>query len=194
VFPALDGRRILLVEIQALVAEGPGGGAPRAATGIPPGRLPLLLAVLDRRAGIALAGHDVYVSVVGGVRLSDPGADLAVCLALVSAATSRPVRPDLVAVGEVGLGGEIRRVSGLDRRLGDATRSGFTRALVPPGPTAAGALRPVTVETLGHAIELGLAEQVARPALRLVDRTGPAAVGAGPPSAGPPSVRQPSVR
>ena len=91
----------------------------------------MLLAVLDRRAGVNLAQHEVFASVVGGVKLSEPGADLGLCLALISAATDRPLAEDLVACGEVGLAGELRQASNTARRLGEAARLGFTRAIIP---------------------------------------------------------------
>ena len=101
--------------------------------GLRPRRRParrLLLAVLDRRAGSPLGHHDVYVSVVGGVRVGDPGADLAVCLAVASAATGRPVPTDVVVLGEVGLGGEVRQVAHTPRRLAEAARLGLHPAVV----------------------------------------------------------------
>ena len=111
VFPSMEGQRPLLVEIQALVVPTPMVSPRRSATGFDGGRLALLLAVLDQRAGLGLGHHDVYVSAVGGVRIADPGADLAVCLALASAATGTPVGDDVVVLGEVGLGGEVRQVA-----------------------------------------------------------------------------------
>src|ERR1700733_1538640 len=96
VFPSMEGQRPLLVEIQALVVSTPMVSPRRSATGFNGGRLGLLLAVLDRRAGLPLGHHDVYVSVVGGVRIGDPGADLAVCMALASATTGQPVGDDVV--------------------------------------------------------------------------------------------------
>ncbi|MHB1536143.1 MAG: DNA repair protein RadA, partial [Acidimicrobiales bacterium] len=131
VFPAMEGRRPLLVEVQALVAPGGPTPARRSAAGIDGARLGMLLAVLDRRAGIRLGGAEVYVSVVGGVRIADPGADLAVCIAVASAALGRPVPPDLVVLGEVGLGGEVRQVAQGPQRLAEAARLGFTRAVGP---------------------------------------------------------------
>ncbi len=129
VFPALEGRRPLLVEMQALVVPSGAGGASRSVAGLDGGRLPLLLAVLERRASIRLVGSDVYVSVVGGVRISDPGADLAACIAITSAALQRPVASDLVALGEIGLGGEIRQVAHARPRLAEAGRLGFRHAV-----------------------------------------------------------------
>jgi len=103
----------------------------RTAQGLDAARLAILVAVLDRRARIGLAGHDVFAATAGGVRITEPAADLAVCLALASAARDRQVPADLVTFGEVGLGGEVRPVPQLPRRLAEAARLGFRRALVP---------------------------------------------------------------
>jgi DNA repair protein RadA/Sms len=158
VFPAMEGQRPVLVEIQALVAPSGLASPRRSATAFDAGRLALLLAVLDRRTGLALARQDVYVSVVGGVRISDPGADLAICLALVSALTGRPIPDDMVVLGELGLGGEVRQVSQASRRLGEAARLGFTQALVPERGPETAALRVRRVPALAQAIDacLGL--------------------------------------
>jgi DNA repair protein RadA/Sms len=173
VFPSMEGGRPVLVEIQALVASSPLPSPRRSATGFDAGRLALLLAVLDRRAGVALGKHDVYVSVVGGVRIADPGADLAVCLALASARTGAPVGDDIVVLGEVGLGGEVRQVAQTPRRLLEAARLGFSRALVPErGPDEAPlALR--RVPTLAGALDgcEGLGRRAAR-RLRVVGEHG----------------------
>ena len=115
VVATVEGRRSLMVEVQALV--GRSGRRRRSATqGVDAGRLALLLAVLERRAAVDLAGRDVFVSAVGGARLTEPAADLGVVLAVASAAAERPVRADLVAVGEIGLAGEVRRVPDAARR------------------------------------------------------------------------------
>ncbi|NBP54738.1 MAG: DNA repair protein RadA, partial [Actinobacteria bacterium] len=137
VVPTLEGQRPLLVELQALTNPVSGGAPPRrSAQGVDSGRLALLLAVLERRARVSLAGHEVYASVVGGVKLSEPGADLGMCLALVSAVANKPLPADLVVVGEVGLAGEVRQVAQVGRRLAEAARLGFTRAIVPASASA----------------------------------------------------------
>jgi DNA repair protein RadA/Sms len=117
------------------VVDGAGGNyAPRRqAQGLDGGRLSLLLAVLERRLGLHFGRSDVFASVVGGIRVCEPAADLALVLALASATCRRPVAPDLVAFGEVGLGGEVRGVPDAPRRLAEAARLGFRRALVPTG-------------------------------------------------------------
>jgi DNA repair protein RadA/Sms len=138
VFPALEGQRPLLVEVQALVVRSCLPSPRRSATGFDSGRLALLLAVLERRAALKLSAYDVYVSTVGGVRIADPGADLAVCLAVASALAGEPVGGEVVVLGEVGLGGEVRQVAHTPRRLSEAARLGFRQAWVPErGPDRA---------------------------------------------------------
>jgi DNA repair protein RadA/Sms len=136
VVTALEGRRPLLVEVQALVSRATSPSPRRSAQGVDGGRVAQLLAVLERRAGLAIGAGDVFVSAVGGVRLTEPAADLGIALALVSAASGRAVPADLVAVGEVGLGGELRLVPHTARRLAEAGRLGFGRALVPASAPA----------------------------------------------------------
>lgn len=132
VVPTLEGQRPLLVELQALTNPLSGGVQPRrSAQGVDHGRLSMLLAVLERRARVSLAQHEVYASVVGGIKLNEPGADLGLCLALVSAITNTPLPADLVVCGEVGLAGEVRQVGHISRRITEAARLGFTRAIVP---------------------------------------------------------------
>jgi DNA repair protein RadA/Sms len=132
VLPAIEGGRPLLVEVQSLVmSTGNEAMARRSAQGLDSGRLPMLLAVLDRRAGIKLSKSDVYVSVVGGVRVTEPAADLAVLLSLASAEYGRALPDDTVVFGEVGLGGEVRQVAHGPRRLAESARLGFRRAIVP---------------------------------------------------------------
>jgi DNA repair protein RadA/Sms len=172
VFPAMEGRRPLLVEIQALVCPSALPSPRRSVSGLDASRLSLLLAVLDRRAGVPLAHHDVYVSVAGGVRVSDPGVDLAVCVALASAATERLAADDMIVLGEVGLGGEIRQVAHTPRRLAEAARLGFGRAVVPVASSpVAGGLITFPVSTLHEALDRHLGRPAARP-LRLVGGTG----------------------
>ncbi|HEX2177213.1 MAG TPA: DNA repair protein RadA [Nocardioidaceae bacterium] len=133
----LEGRRPMLAEVQALVAS-PSGQTPRRSTsGLDAQRVAMLLAVLEKRARVALAGRDVYTATVGGARLSEPAADLSAAVAVASAAQERSVPSGMVALGEVGLAGEIRRVPGVQRRLEEAARLGFTRAIVPADAGAA---------------------------------------------------------
>ena len=155
VVPTIDGQRPLLVEVQALTTKVASGFTPRrSAQGVEASRLAMLLAVLERRTGTAFGSLEVYASVVGGVRLSDPGADLGVCLALTSAALDKPVKPQLAAIGEVGLGGEVRHVNHLERRVREAARMGFHQILVPTNtkPLDAGRTSLVRVSTVTEAI------------------------------------------
>ena len=155
VLPTMEGHRPLLVELQALVAPTKLPMPRRSAQGLDPKRLALLLAVLERRVHMSLAGEDVFASVAGGVRATEPAADLALGLALASAVTSRPLPSDLVACGEVGLGGEVRQVAQLPRRLAEAARLGFGRAAVPAsGPGGPAGMTTVRVSTLAEAVEL----------------------------------------
>jgi DNA repair protein RadA/Sms len=127
----LEGRRPLLAEVQALVAPCTHSSPRRATSGVDPARTAMVLAVLERRAGVRLSTSDVYLATVGGARLGEPSADLAVAVATASAGADRVVPTDLVALGEVGLAGEVRRVGGLRLRLAEAARLGFRHALVP---------------------------------------------------------------
>jgi DNA repair protein RadA/Sms len=132
VTPTLEGHRPLMVEVQALTNKvSPGAPPRRSAQGLDPGRLALLLAVLERRARLQMGQHEVFASVVGGVRLTEPGSDLPMCLAIVSAWADVPLATDLISFGEVGLAGELRQVAHASRRLAEAARLGFTRAIVP---------------------------------------------------------------
>jgi DNA repair protein RadA/Sms len=168
VFPSIEGRRPLLVEIQALVIPTSMPSPRRSVSGFDSGRLSLLLAVLDRSAGLSLANQEVYVSVVGGVRITDPGADLAVCLAVASAATRRPISDEVVAIGEVGLGGEVRQVAHTQRRLVESARVGFKRALVPATAPGCDLLFTRPVATLVDALEGDLGTEAAPPRLRVL--------------------------
>ena len=132
----LEGRRPLLAEIQALVSAGREndyGNARRVVSGLDAARTSMTLAVLELRANIRIGGRDVYAATVGGMKMTEPAADLALALAVASAANGLALPADLVAIGEVGLAGEIRKVSGVNRRLQEAYRLGFKRALVPTG-------------------------------------------------------------
>lgn len=131
VVPVIEGHKVLLVEVQALVAEGTAGQSRRSAQGVDQRRLALVLAVLEQRLGMSVAGCDVFVSAVGGVRVAEPAADVAIALALVSAAAGLALPAGLVACGEIGLAGELRHVPAVDRRLVEAARLGFAQAVLP---------------------------------------------------------------
>ncbi|NCC35173.1 MAG: DNA repair protein RadA, partial [Chloroflexia bacterium] len=127
----MEGTRPLLVEIQALTSTT-GSAQPRRTTnGFDLNRLLMLAAVLTKRVGLPLFNQDLYVNVVGGLRITEPAADLAVALAIASSYRNQRIDPDLVLVGEIGLSGELRTSSQLERRLAEAAKLGFTRAIVP---------------------------------------------------------------
>lgn len=158
VVPTIEGARPILVELQALVAPSNIPSPRRSAQGIDNGRLSMILAVLERRVGASLSKADVYALAVGGVKVTEPGADLALALAIVSAIQGEPVDPGLVACGEIGLGGELRQVAHTQRRLAEAARLGFKRAVVPySAPQDIEGMELVRVGTLPDAIDrLGL--------------------------------------
>ncbi|WP_461110624.1 DNA repair protein RadA [Streptomyces calidiresistens] len=152
----LEGRRPLVAEVQALTVDSQIPSPRRTTSGLETSRVSMILAVLEQRGRIgALGKNDIYTATVGGVRLSEPAADLAVALSLASAASDTPLPQNLVAVGEVGLAGEVRRVTGVQRRLAEAARLGFTRALVPvdPGEVPPG-MRVVEVSDIGEALRV----------------------------------------
>ncbi|MFI5047799.1 MAG: DNA repair protein RadA [Acidimicrobiia bacterium] len=152
----LEGTRPLLVEVQSLVVEST---VPRrTVSGVDAGRLGMLLAVLDQHRGFDLAKHEVYASVAGGLRVAEPGIDLALLLAVASARLRRPMADGIVAVGEVGLGGEVRSVPQLERRLAEAARLGMVGALVPPGAPTISGLPTVEVGDVDAAITHGLVD------------------------------------
>jgi DNA repair protein RadA/Sms len=122
-------------EVQALVADSPGGSPRRAVSGLESSRLAMLIAVLERRVGLHLSPRDVYASTVGGASLRGPAADLAIAVALVSATLNVVAPIEAVAIGEVGLAGELRRVPSLAQRLSEAARLGYTTAIVPSAAT-----------------------------------------------------------
>lgn len=133
----VEGSRPILAEVQALVTKTGFGTPRRASNGFDYNRMNLLLAVLEKRAGYLFSALDVYINVVGGLRLDEPAADLSVALALVSSLQDKPIDDDLIAFGEVGLGGELRSVTDMPARVREAQRLGFTRALVPRHALAA---------------------------------------------------------
>ncbi|HEX6596005.1 MAG TPA: DNA repair protein RadA [Acidimicrobiales bacterium] len=159
VVPTVDGRRPLLVELQALVTPGPpaGSGIPprRSSQGLDGGRMAMVLAILDKRAGVRLGPYDVYTVAVGGARVTDPGADLPLALVLASAAAGTPLPEHLVACAELGLGGELRQVPNLAHRLGEAARLGFRAAIVPPSaPDTPETMTAMRAATLSEAMLL----------------------------------------
>ena len=135
VLATLEGTRPLLVEIQALVNPTSFGYPKRTASGFDLNRLNLLIAVLERRTKLNLSNKDIYINVVGGLKLNDQAADLAICMAIASAAAGRRIDDGTVVFGEVGLGGEIRSVQSMDRRIAEAKKLGFTKAIAPNSAT-----------------------------------------------------------
>jgi DNA repair protein RadA/Sms len=150
----MEGTRPVLVEIQALAARSSFGTPQRVATGLDHRRLAVLLAVLERRGGLPFHDLDVFINVTGGVRLVEPATDLAVVAALYSSVSDRPAPADGIFLGEVGLGGEIRPVGQIDRRLAEAERLGFRRAFVSARGKTAGALTTIPVAHVGDLARL----------------------------------------
>ncbi|MEU3272800.1 DNA repair protein RadA [Saccharomonospora sp. NPDC006951] len=130
----VEGKRPLLGEVQALVGRSTLNQPRRAVSGLDSSRVSMVLAVLEKRGRIQLGDKDIYTATVGGMKVTEPAVDLAVALAVSSAFTDTALSPRLVAIGEVGLAGEVRRITGVGRRLAEAVRLGFTHALVPPDP------------------------------------------------------------
>lgn len=160
VIPSIEGTRPLLVEVQALVTDSHLGSPRRTVTGVNPNRVSLILAVLEKRVGLGFAGLDVFVNVAGGVKLSEPAADLAIALALCSSLRDVPVMPGLVAFGEVGLAGEIRSVDRAGIRVSEASKFGFKTCMLPKHGLNKGdatGMSILTVTSIEEAIEAGLA-------------------------------------
>ena len=157
VFAGLEGTRPVLLEVQALLAPNAGGSPRRSVIGWDGGRLSMLLAVLETRCGIRLSGSDVFLNVAGGLRITEPAADLAVAAALVSAATNAPTNAGSVYFGEVGLSGEVRQVAQADARLKEAQKLGFERAML-PRRVARGGRAPagegMRLDEIGHLADL----------------------------------------
>jgi len=154
VFAGVEGTRPMLVEIQALVAPSSFGTPRRAVVGWDGGRLAMILAVLETRCGLALGGQDVYLNVAGGLRITEPAADLAVAAALVSAFRDIPFPQDAVIFGEIGLSGEVRAVSQRDARLKEAAKLGFAEAIVPQARKSKKGSSALSLETVRHLTEL----------------------------------------
>ena len=154
---AVEGSRPILVEVQALVSTGAYGTVRRTASGLDQNRLSLLLAVLEKRAGLSLAGDDVFVNIVGGLTINEPAADLGVIAAIASSLRNRPVRPRTAVFGEVGLAGEVRSATQAGLRLKEASQLGFTRCVMPNSNDVTALETDVCdrvgVSTVGEALE-----------------------------------------
>jgi DNA repair protein RadA/Sms len=181
----LEGKRPLVTEVQALVNRASNGGSPRrAVSDLDSSRVAMLIAVMTRHGDVQLTDFEVYAATVGGIAAHEPAVDLAILLALSSAARDQPVPADVCAIGEVSLSGDVRRVPGIARRIAEAARLGFTTALVPASHAGeegtqlpATGIRTLPVGTLGHAIETAVrlsshAPSARRAALRPVRGTG----------------------
>ena len=157
VIPALEGSRPILVELQALVSSAPYGTARRTAMGIDHNRVSLLVAVLEKKAGLSLLSHDIFVNVAGGVKLDEPAADLAILAALASSHLNRVVPGRTLVFGEAGLAGELRAVSRPELRIQEAARLGFSRCLLPAGNArnldAPAGLQLIAVRSVAEALE-----------------------------------------
>jgi len=161
VIPSMEGTRPLLVEVQALVCPTPLASPRRTVTGLNPNRVSLLLAVLEKRAGQHFSDKDVFANVVGGVRLEEPAADLAVALALVSSLREIPLASTLVAFGEIGLAGEVRAADMPRQRVAEASKFGFTACIIPKSCAAdveEHNVRILPVSNLSQAISQALEE------------------------------------
>src|SRR5688572_13099091 len=153
VFAGIEGTRPVLVEVQALVSPSPQATPRRAVVGWDGNRLAMVLAVLEARCGLGFGGNEVYLNIAGGLRIAEPAADLACALALISALTDRPVPDDVAIFGEVGLSGEVRRVTQAESRLREAAKLGFRRALAPQavkGGRAAAKIEGLDLTEVGH--------------------------------------------
>ena len=153
---ALEGTRPILLEVQALVAASDLAMPRRVGTGVDPKRLAMIVAVLGRHAGVPLSSADVFVNVAGGVRIEEPGADLAVALAIASAACGAPVREGLAAFGEIGLTGRLRQASQAERRLEECAKLGIATVVAPDGTAERSPVRVAPAQTLRAAIAAGL--------------------------------------
>ena len=152
----LEGTRPILLEIQSLVAPTDLAMPRRVGTGVDPKRLAMIVAVCSRHAGLALGAADVFVNVAGGLRIDEPGADLAIALAIASAAKNAPVREGLVAFGEIGLTGRLRPAAQSERRLEECAKLKVAAAVAPTGTPSRGKLRVIEAETLRDALRAGL--------------------------------------
>lgn len=157
VVASMEGTRPLLLEVQALVAPTSYGVPQRSSTGFDPKRLQMILAVLEKRVGLHVGQYDVFVNVAGGVRVDEPAVDLGMALSVVSSLRNVPVDPSAVVVGEVGLGGEIRTISQIDKRVAEAKKLGFKRIVVPQRNVKSvrtnGEMEVIEVETVDQAID-----------------------------------------
>ena len=158
VIPCLEGTRVLLVEIQALVTRANFGIPERKVSGVDYNRVSMILAVLEKRIGLKLGGQDIFVNIVGGVRVDEPAADLGIAVTIASSFKEKVVPTDTLVIGEIGLGGEVRSVNQIELRLKEAQRLGFKKAVVPKdnikGITKESKIELIEVDYLSEAIEI----------------------------------------
>ncbi|MFQ5352062.1 MAG: magnesium chelatase domain-containing protein, partial [Candidatus Binatia bacterium] len=158
VTPCLEGSRPMLVEVQALVSPGLPGSARRTTLGVDHNRVAMIAAVMEKHMGLTMISHDIFVNTAGGVRIDDPGVDLAVLASLASSYLERSVARGTVVLGEIGLTGDVRAVSQVRARVREAARLGFTRAVLPAGSLeqarSVGGLEALGVESVSDAWEL----------------------------------------
>ncbi len=156
---ALEGTRPLLLEIQSLVSPTDLAMPRRVGTGVDPKRLAMIVAVLSRHAGLALGQADVFVNVAGGVRIDEPGADLAIALAIASAARGEPLRPGTASFGEIGLTGRLRPATQAERRAQECAKLGLKAVLVPAGTEARAKIELLQADTIRHAVSAALVKR-----------------------------------
>ncbi|HEX6593762.1 MAG TPA: DNA repair protein RadA [Bacillota bacterium] len=161
VVASMEGTRPMLVEIQALISPSAFGNPRRMATGVDNNRIPLLMAVLEKRVGLMLQNQDAYVKVAGGVKLDEPAIDLAIAVSIASSFRDEPTRPGDIFIGEVGLTGEVRRVSRIEQRVQEASKLGFNRIICPQknldGWTPPKNVEVIGINTVQEALDLGVA-------------------------------------
>ncbi|WP_269412411.1 DNA repair protein RadA [Lentibacillus daqui] len=160
VVASMEGTRPVLVEIQALISPSSFGNPRRMATGVDANRVPLLMAVLEKRVGLMLQNQDAYIKVAGGVKLDEPAIDLAIAVAIASSFRDQSTKPDDIFIGEVGLTGEVRRVSRIEQRVREAAKLGFKRVICPDnnldGWTAPSSIEVIGVKSVEETLEVGL--------------------------------------
>src|SRR5699024_3130196 len=160
VVASMEGTRPVLVEIQALISPSSFGNPRRMATGVDSSRVPLLMAVLEKRVGLMLQNQDAYIKVAGGVKLDEPAIDLAIALSIASSFKDKSTKHDDIFIGEVGLTGEVRRVSRIEQRVLEAAKLGFKRVICPAnnldGWTIPEGIEVIGVRTVQEALKYGL--------------------------------------
>lgn len=157
---SVEGTRPVLLEVQALLTPSPYGNPQKVATGFDYRRLSILLAVLEKRAGLRVSAMNIFLNIAGGLRIDEPAIDIAVCCSIASSLLDMPVFTDMAVIGEVGLGGELRIISSVEKRIQEAQKLGFTKIIIPKGNaksvTSKFDIEIIPVSTVGEAIRLAL--------------------------------------